>query len=300
MAVSVEKVHFKNGTNSLLSDLVELTKPNLSLLVVVTSLVGLILAPTHINFFQGLLALILIGLVVIGATSLNCYLEKDIDALMERTKMRALPTGRMSTSTAVAFGVICSFVGVVGLFVWINTATALLAALASLLYLFAYTPMKLKSDMALYVGAIPGAIPPVMGWTAATGSFGPMAWVLFLVLFVWQLPHFMAISIYHADDYQRANIKVLPNLRGKAFAKWGILLLTMLLFVISLAPVKWGNVAPAYVWSSCLLGGLLTLTASLGLFIKNNSERESSWAKNYFLATVIYLPLQLGAMLFLH
>jgi protoheme IX farnesyltransferase len=203
----------------------------------VTALVGTLVAPEKIYFFKALLSFLLITMVVIGAAALNCYIEREGDAKMIRTKDRPLPAKRMQPKTALWFGVLLLIISIPSICVFINGLTGLLAFIAAALYLYAYTPMKRKSELAVYVGAIPGALPPVMGWTAVTGKIDLMAITLFLILFIWQLPHFLAISLYHAEDYDAAGIKVYPNLkRGLQITKIGIFFFTLLLFGTSLLP----------------------------------------------------------------
>ena len=294
-----EKAHGLQKSHSVLSDFVELTKPKLSALVMTTVLVGIALAPGEIYFFKALLALFLTFLVVAGGASLNCYLERDIDAKMERTKDRALPSNRIAPSVALTFGVSLVSVAIIGLGLFINWITAGLGLLAALLYLFAYTPLKQKTPMALYVGAIPGAIPPVMGWTTVMGEMSLLSWLLFFILFVWQLPHFLAISIYNAKDYMAANIKVYPNLKGVGPTKRNIFLLSILLGVVSILPGLWDQASRAYTSVAIVMGVLLLLYALKGWVQNLEGDILDTWAKRYFFATVAYLPLLLGAMIFL-
>jgi len=295
--LSLEKNFYPAGGHSFLSDFVDLTKPKLSGLVIATAFIGMIIAPGEINFFKGLWALILISMVVAGAGALNCYIERDIDKLMLRTQNRALPAGRLDAKMALIFGLLLLLFAIPGLIFWINPATGILGAAAALLYLFAYTPLKLKSPLAVYVGAVPGAIPPLMGWTAATGEINGLGLTLFLILFVWQLPHFMAISIYHNEDYKNAGLKVYPSTRGFSFTNSGIFLFSASLFVIGLIPVFLGEASAAYKNISMVLSGAFTLLAVEGFF-KNDDQSHKNWARRYFLASVFYLPALLCAMLF--
>lgn len=296
---TMENHFFLTDRHSFFSDVVDLTKPRLSLLVVVTALVGSTIAPDHINFFRALLALVLITMVVIGAAALNCYIERDIDAKMSRTKDRPLPSRRMAPKTALAFGVTMVAVSIPMLCLFVNVLTGVLAAIAAALYLYAYTPMKVRSELAVYIGAVPGALPPVMGWTAVTGKIDMMAVALFLILFVWQLPHFLAISMYLADDYDAASIKVYPNLkRGIALTKIGIFVFTVVLFAVSLLPSIFSHASFVYTQSALFLSGVFVIYAARGFFIKKDEAREKQWARNYFYGSLFYLPLLLGALIF--
>ncbi|MCP4913965.1 MAG: protoheme IX farnesyltransferase [Oligoflexia bacterium] len=296
---TIENKYFQEGVHSFLSDLADLAKPKLSGLVMVTVFVGIILAPGSINVFKAMLLLFLIFLVVMGAATLNCYIERDIDKLMERTKNRTLPSGRMNAGLALTIGVLLLVISLPALAFFINGITAILAAIAAFMYLLAYTPMKRKSELAVYVGAIPGAIPPVMGWTGVTGSMDAMAWALFWILFIWQLPHFLAISICHAKDYDAADIKVYPNVKGIPLTKRYIVLFTLFLFMAAVAPFHMGEAPKAYYYSAVGLSGTFLMYAIAGYFVQPGDVHLKSWARKYFLGSVFYLPLLLGAMMFL-
>lgn len=297
----LEKSSLGDHSISMWRDLFELTKPRLGSLVMATVFVGLILAPQSISFFKGLLGFTLTFLLVMGAAAYNCYMERDTDALMDRTRDRALPSGRMKPSIAFVFSVGLMVIALLGLTYLTNTVTAILGLVAALLYLFAYTPLKQRSVIALYVGAIPGAIPPVMGWTMVTGRMDSMAWALFWILFVWQLPHFMAISIYLAQDYGKAKIKVYPNSFGRELTKWGIFLLTLVLSYTALYP--WLHdlgVTDRYGYFAVFLNIIFSLIALRVLFVSvDKEELLRRWARRYFLASIIYLPLLLGGMIYL-
>lgn len=298
MMKDVERSFFLGNTHSFLSDVVDLTKPKLSLLVMVTAMVGTLIAPDKINFFNAFFAFVLITMVVIGAAALNCYIERDVDAKMNRTKDRPLPAQRMRPRTALIFGTILILFSIPAICIFVNMVTGILAFVAAAFYLYAYTPMKQKSELAVYVGAVPGALPPVMGWTAVTGQIDIMAVTLFLILFVWQLPHFLAISLYHADDYGNANIKVYPNLkRGFFITKIGIFVFTGFLFVTSLLPTYFSGASFIYTRAAFILSGAFLIYSAFGFFKKDKAE-ERQWARNYFLGSLFYLPLLLIALIF--
>ena len=294
----LESSFFLTNSHSFFSDVVDLTKPRLSLLVMVTVLVGVLIAPGHIYFFKAMLSFVLITMVVIGAASLNCYIEKDIDAKMHRTKDRPLPAKRMHPNVALVFGSGLLLISVPMLCLYINWATGLLSLLAAVLYLYAYTPLKLKSETAVYVGAIPGAIPPVLGFTTVTGNVDLMAMALFLILFIWQLPHFLAISIYHSEDYGAADIKIYPNRQGLKLTKVSIFVFTLMLFMVSLMPGYVSTVSSLYMRSAFILSMLFLVYAFKGFFIKGDIALHKAWAKNYFYGSLFYLPLLLSALIF--
>jgi protoheme IX farnesyltransferase len=295
---SLEEDVFLKRQDSFLSDLMDLIKPKLSALVIATAFFGMLLAPGEINFFKGLFSLFMISLTVFGACALNCYIEIDVDDKMTRTKDRPLPAGRMNKTFVLTMGNFLLLFSLLNLGFFVNWETAGLALLAAVLYLFAYTPMKLKSAKAVYLGAIPGAIPPILGWTSVTGELDKISLSLFALLFIWQIPHFMAISIFNAKDYDAANIKVYPNLKGLTYTKVNMLIFTLFLTLVSLLPYYWGRLGQVYLVSAIVLGGSLSLISTQGFFISSSEEVQSNWARKYFLGTVIYLPLLLCAMIF--
>ncbi len=285
--------------HSIFSDLLDLTKPRLATLVMATVLGGILVAPGHIYFFKALLSFIMDGLVVAGATTLNCYLEKDIDGKMQRTKDRPLPAKRMRPETALIFGIVLLAISLPVLYLVINIATGALATLATVVYLFIYTPLKKKSELAVYVGAIPGAIPPLLGLTTVTGRVDGMAFSLFMILFVWQLPHFLAISIYQAEDYSAADFKTYPNQQGLQLTRYAIFILTVFLFMASLLPSYVAQASVVYTRAAVFLSLIFLVLAGKGLMIdKVNIAKQQIWAKTYFYGSIFYLPLLLAALIF--
>lgn len=294
----LESFFFLGSRHSLLSDLVDLAKPRLALLVMATVLVGALFAPLHVHFFHGLFSFVLIAMVVVGGTTLNCYLERDVDALMTRTKDRPLASKRMKPQLALFLGIILLIISIPMLAYFVNITTSLLAALAAFAYIFAYTPMKLKSELAVYIGAIPGAIPPVLGYTTVMAKVDGMAMTLFFILFIWQLPHFMAISIYLADDYDAASIKVYPNQKGLFLTKMAIFVLTLALFAVSLIPTYVYAASMLYRNVAIVLGILFILFSLRSFFLDSSLAAQKVWAKNYFYGSLFYLPLLLSALIF--
>lgn len=283
---------------SLLSDLFSLTKPRLSSLVIFTSALGLFLAPGHVGLLVTLVSIVATSGLVGGACMINCYMEKDIDALMERTKNRPLPSGRLQPETALwtGIGLIVACLGAL-LFV-VNPLTALLGLVATLVYVFLYTPMKKKTSWALFAGAIPGALPPLMGWTSVTNSIGELGVVLFGILFIWQLPHFLSISIYHMDDYNSAELKTVPAHIGIRPTLHRMGIYTLLLAVVSLAPYWIGAATVGYLNSVGLLGASFFAFSLLGYRTKEKSVEMMLWARRYFYGSIIYLPCVFILMLF--
>lgn len=295
----IERSTFKGDLVNTFSDYLSLVKPKLAGLVMTTVLVGMLLAPGDLTFFLSLKSMFFIFLVVGGSCSLNCYMEKDIDALMERTKDRPLPTGRLSPKAVLIFGTVASLIGFVGLFTFVNWLTAVLAITAWLFYLALYTPIKTKSDTALFIGAVPGAIPPILGWTTVTGQMDTLAWILFGFLFLWQLPHFLAISIYYLQDYSAASIKIIPQRKGGRKTSIDIFVYTLGLLALSLTPHIYGYTSMTYAVVVFVLGAVFLAHSSLGVFKVKNDAAFRRWARQYFWGSVVYLPLVLGGILFL-
>ncbi|MGC4066893.1 MAG: heme o synthase [Polyangiaceae bacterium] len=192
----------------------ELIKPSVTRMVLVTTLCGSAIAPGKMDWAKAGLALLGTAMVVGSANALNMVLERDTDALMVRTAMRPLPSGRLGARAATVFGVVLAVAGTLLLWFEVGTVAAWLAAIAHVIYVLVYTPLKRMTPLALHVGGVPGALPPVIGWASMTGHTEPGAWALFAILFMWQLPHFLAISIFRKDEYGRANICVFPNAEG--------------------------------------------------------------------------------------
>lgn len=276
-----------------LRDLVSLAKPRITLMVLITTAGGLALAG-RVSPMTALLTLLGTGLVVGSANTLNCWLERESDKLMARTRLRPLPAGRMSPATALWFGLLLGAVSIPLLTLGVNRLTGALAAIALVSYVAVYTPMKQKSPAALLVGSVPGALPPLIGWTAATGKLEWAGIVLFGILFFWQLPHFIAIAIFRQDEYTRAGIKVLPAVRGLRVAKWHAVLHSILLLAVTLMLVPLQVAGTLYFAVALVLG-----VAMVGISIRGLSpDAGSKWARQLFAASLIYLPLLFVALAF--
>lgn len=281
-----------------LNDVMDLFKPKLTILVVVTVLIGVFLAPLTVNIVWLIIGLLGIWIQAAGSLCLNCYLEKDVDAKMERTKDRPLPAGRLSPALALNIGIFTVVLGT-GMIWWAsNLLTAGLGLVAVLSYVYLYTPMKRHSAYALYVGAVPGAIPTLMGWTLVTNSMSGLGWYLFGVLFLWQIPHFMAISIYRDKEYRAAGLKTFAETSSKRYLKFAISGFTLLMCVLAMIPYTESLRGAAYgLASSCF--GVIFLAISLGFFFTKNDQQFVKWGRVYFFSTLLYLPLQLLALLIL-
>lgn len=274
------------------SALLELGKPGVAGLVMVTMLCGALVVPGPRPFGQLLIAMFGTALVVASANALNMYIERETDALMRRTASRPLPTGRLSPEVALWFALACGVVGLSVLVLWVNLASAGLAALALASYVLAYTPLKRSTGFALHVGAVPGAIPPLIGWASMTGSLAPRAWPLFLILLVWQLPHFLAIATFRREEYARAGLVVQPNTSGLAATRRSILIYSVLLLVVSWSPLVLGMAGLWYALVATVLGlGFLGFAA-----FGRGTKTVERWAKLLFLASLPYLVLVYAAL----
>ncbi len=283
---------------SVFLDFLSLTKPRLSALVIFTSALGLFLAPGEVSTLTTLISIAGTSGLVAGACVINCWMERDIDRLMERTKNRPLPAGRISPPVALIMGLCLIISCLAVLFLFVNNLTGLLGLIATLTYVFLYTPLKKISSWALFAGAIPGAIPPLMGWTTVTNSISLFGLVLFGILFVWQLPHFLSISLYHSKDYNNADFKIFPTQIGFSNTVHQITFYTFLLAVISLVPYYLQVTNSYYRDFILLIGGAFTVLSLMGYPKLNSADDLMSWARKYFYASLIYLPLVFIGMIF--
>jgi heme o synthase len=282
-----------------LRDVIALAKPRITLNVMMTAAGGLFLAaragrmdgpgPGPALVFPTLLGLFLI---VSGANALNMYLEREIDGRMNRTKNRPLPSGRMHPRFALWFGVVSSALAVPILAIGANPLTALLALLANLTYVLAYTPLKQHSQFALHVGAIPGAIPPLLGWTAATARIDAAGIVLFSIMFLWQIPHFIAIALFLKQDYARAGLVVTPNVTGELASRHTIIRWIFALVAASLLLVPLGLAGHGYLVAAAILGAIFFIWGCYGL----RAGTGNRWAKSLFAVSIIYLTLLFAAL----
>ncbi len=277
-------------------DFYELTKPRMNLLVVITTAVGFYMAAGAArNATAWLLLSTVIGtaLTAAGASVLNQWIERDHDKLMPRTRNRPLPAGRLDPTDALLFGLLLSFAGVIHLFFLVNPLTAALGAFTLLSYVLIYTPLKRISTLNTVIGAVPGAIPPVMGFTAVHNALSPQALAIFGILFMWQLPHFLAIAILYRKDYALGGFKMLPcdevgfEMTRRQIVLWGIAMIP-----VSLLPVGLSMTGPTYFTAAVLLG---LAYLSFGVSCAATGARID--AKKLFFASIAYLPLLLGFLM---
>ncbi len=281
---------------SKLSDYLELSKARLTSLVLVTTLVGYCLAAkgNSWSFFHLLNTLWGTFAVAAGSCALNQFIEKDVDAKMKRTIHRPLPDRRMQDHHALAFGVLLSIIGLLHLALFVNLLTCVLAGLTLSIYLFIYTPLKSKTSLCTLVGAIPGAIPPMMGWTAVRDEIQMGSWLLFAILFLWQLPHFLSLAGLYREDYSKAGFPMLPVLdHDGAMTSRQILVYTFALLAVSLLPVWKGLAGPIY-FLGALVMGLVFLGFGIRCLLSLAKEKELlSYYRSVFHASLIYLPVVL-------
>jgi heme o synthase len=274
---------------------VVLTKPDVTFLVVITTVAGFYLGSRGQPDWLLLLHTLCGTMLVAGGTAaLNQYLERDMDALMRRTAARPLPARQLQPLEVLVFGVGAVLTGSLWLVLGVNRLAALVALATCLLYLGAYTPLKKRTPLATAVGAFPGALPPLIGWAAATGSISLGGWILFAILFFWQFPHFMAIAWMYREDYARAGIKMLPVIDPQGDATFAQIIWTSAVLVpASLLPSLAGMAGIRYFFGALVLGMILL---QIGLWA--NRTRTNIRAKWLMHATVAHIPLLLGWMIF--
>lgn len=275
------------------ADFLALTRPRVVVMVLVTTLVGFYVAsvgaPDYVRLIHTLVGM---ALASGGTLALNQYLERDVDARMNRTRLRPLPDGRLQPAEALMFGAGIAGAGVLYLLCLVNPLSAAVTAISVGSYLFLYTPLKRKTSLCSVVGAVPGALPPVVGWAAARGALGPEAWVLFAILFLWQIPHSLAIARLYQDDYARAGIRVLPVVEpnGRSTGRQ-IVSNCLALLAVGLLPTLMGFAGSVYFFGAFVLG-LMFLGCGIVLAI----SRSEASARLLLFASLVYLPAQLGLM----
>jgi protoheme IX farnesyltransferase len=278
---------------------IALTKPRITWLILMSAGVGYYFG--HRRPWNGwpdvwllLNTLLGTGLIASGTAALNQWYEREADQLMRRTATRPIPSGKLTASDALWFGIVLATMGFTELYVLVNPLTGLLGALTLAAYLFIYTPMKQRSHLSTVIGALPGAMPPLMGYAASYGALTSEAWTLFAILFVWQFPHFLAIAWMYREDYARAGIRMLPVVEpdGMSTARQ-IVLYASTLIPISLFPVLLGMSGKIYLIGSLLLGIWFLYTGVRVAFDRTNAR-----ARSVLLASVIYLPMIYGLMVF--
>jgi heme o synthase len=276
---------------------VELTKPRIAFMLVLTSAAGFYLgADKGFDFVLFANAMIGIALLAFGVATLNQVWERRTDALMERTAGRPLPTQKITVAEALVFGILLCLTAEIYLTFLVNPLTAILGLVVIVGYVLLYTPLKTVTSLSTAIGAIPGAMPPFMGWTASANEITLGAWIVFAILFLWQFPHFLAIAWMYREQYAKAKILMLPVIEpeGKITAQQ-IVIFTIMLIPVSLAPYFFGIAGLIYLIGASLLG-IWFLAASIGAARAKSNEK----ARKLLLVSVIYLPLLFALMVFNH
>lgn len=276
------------GVRERISAFIELTKPRIAFMLVLTSAAGFYLG-TKGSFDLVLFANAMIGicLLAFGVATLNQYLERRTDVLMERTARRPIPTSRVTPNEALIFGIIQCLVSEIYLFVLVNPLTAALGVTVIVGYVLLYTPLKTRTSASTAIGALPGAMPPLMGWTSSANEITLGAWALFAMLFLWQFPHFLAIAWMYRDQYAKAGIKMLPVVEpsGKLTARQ-IVLFALMLVPVSLAPFFLGFAGPIFLVGALILGIWFLVESA-----RSARSKTIEGARRLLMVSVLYLPL---------
>ena len=275
------------------ADYIELIKPRLVLMILITTAAGFYLGSHHIvNWMQFTHTLIGAGLTAAGVLGLNQYLERDIDAKMSRTQNRPIPAGRICQMKALLFSAFLTSSGMMYLTVLVNAISGFVISLIVVSYLFIYTPLKRKTSLCTLIGAVPGALPPVVGWVAAQGKLTGPAWVLFAILFLWQIPHSLAIAYIYRDDYAKAGLKLLPVIHPDgASTRRQIVFNCVALLGIGLLPVFFNIAGGLYFIAALIIGGIFLLS---GIYLQKS--RSTKAARYVLYASLLYLPCLFIAM----
>jgi heme o synthase len=278
-----------------LADFVSLTKPRVMSLAIFTALVGLAIAPGRLDALLGSIAILAIAAGAGAAGALNMWYEADIDAAMPRTARRPIPRGRISRAEALVLGLVLAGGAVAVLALALNVVAAALLAFTIFFYVVVYTMwLKRQTPQNIVIGGAAGALPPVIGWAAATGDIGLEPLVLFLIIFLWTPPHFWALSLNRADEYARANVPMLPVVAGKAVTKTQILIYSVLLLPISMLPWALGFAGTIYAVTAVVSGAVFV---ALALRLRSSSSAERRDASRLFVFSIFYLFVLFAALL---
>ncbi len=269
--------------------LFDLMKPRVMSLVIFTCVVGLLIAPIKVNFLNAAFSILAVALGSGAAGVLNMWYEADLDSLMSRTCLRPIPTKKITKNQALVFGILSSLVSVFALYFFSNLISAAILAITILFYIFIYTIwLKPKTSQNIVIGGVSGALPPVIGWTIATGGIALEPIILFLIIFIWTPSHFWALSLYKTEDYRKANIPMLPITSGVKTTKLNILIYALLLFPIALAPFFLNYSGLAYLLISTILSTYYVFIC-YRLFTAQNSRLEKKLASKLFWYSILYL-----------
>ena len=274
---------------SFIRALFNLMKPRVMSLVIFTCVVGLLIAPTKINYLNAILSLVAVALGSGAAGALNMWYEADLDSLMTRTCLRPIPTGKVSKKQALIFGIISSIISVLALYLFSNLFAATTLAVTILFYVFVYTIwLKRKTPQNIVIGGAAGALPPIIGWAIATGSIALEPIILFLIIFIWTPSHFWALSLYKSEDYKKAKIPMLPITSGIKNTKINIFVYSLLLFLVATAPFVFKFSGITYFLISFIFSSYYVLIC-FKLLTSKNSKSENKIAKHIFAFSIFYL-----------
>ena len=272
-----------------LKALFDLMKPRVMSLAIFTCIVGLLIAPSNVDYLYATLSIVAVALGSGAAGALNCWYEADVDSVMSRTCLRPIPTGKLTRKQALIFGTISSFVSVGALYLFSNLMASSLLALTILFYVFVYTIwLKRKTPQNIVIGGAAGALPPVIGWSIATGGISIEPIILFLIIFIWTPSHFWALSLFKSDDYRKANIPMLPVTSGVETTKKNILFYSILLFPVALSPFYLKFLGLIYLLFSLPLSTYYIFIC-LKLFKAKDRKSEKIIAKQIFAFSILYL-----------
>ena len=278
-----------------LNNFYQLMKPRVMSLVIFTCVVGLIAAPVQVDFITSALSLCAVALGAGAAGALNMWYESDLDALMKRTCLRPIPTGKVSQNQALIFGLTTSFISVISLYYFSNLLSAVMLAITILFYVVIYTMwLKKLTPQNIVIGGAAGAFPPIIGWTIATGSITLEPILYFLIIFFWTPSHFWALSLYKTEDYNNASIPMLPVVAGIKITKVNIFVYGLILFIISLTPYYFEHLGLVYFFTSLILG-IYYVYLCYKLLIETVDENK--FAKKIFIYSILYLFLIFIAIL---
>jgi protoheme IX farnesyltransferase len=282
------------GFANVTRDYLQLSKSRIVMMVLITAAAGYFFGAQHVDWMLLLNTLLGTALVAAGTNALNQYVERDHDAKMRRTRLRPLPDGRIAPRAALVFSIAISIIGTIYLGLSVNWLTAALGVFTLTTYIFIYTPLKRVSTICTLIGAIPGAIPPLMGWTAATGVLGTGGWIIFAILFFWQLPHFMAISWMYRDDYARGGFAMLAVRDDDGLATAGhAVFYSFALLIVSALPSFFGLATYVYLVGAIVAGSALTFASFAFL-----AARTPIRARRLFMASNIYLIVMMALLVF--
>ena len=284
----IEKTTINNNIIFNINSFYQLMKPRVMSLVIFTCVVGLIVAPNQVDFITASLSIIAVAFGAGAAGALNMWYESDLDALMKRTCLRPIPTGKLSRNQALVFGLATSFFSVIALYFFSNFLSALMLAITIVFYVVIYTMwLKKLTPQDIVIGGAAGAFPPIIGWTIATGNITLEPILYFLIIFFWTPSHFWALSLYKTDDYNNANIPMLPVVAGIKTTKINIFVYGLILFVISLSPFIFGYLGLIYLLTSLILGTYYVYLCYKLL----RSVDDNKFSKKIFIYSILYLFL---------